>query len=204
MQPPSRDGPATGGAAAAVEQLATLHITDDAIGPGDRAPEFCLPSTAGDLVALGDLLAKGPTVISFIRGEWCSVCQSEVDGLREIYGQVRDAGADLAVITPEGGSQSAKLRRDKALPFDLLCDLDLGVSATYGLLFRLPEHMHAAYVSINRDLPARYGHDGWLLPVPATYVVDAGGIVRAAHVDVDYRRRMAPEAILAALKSLPR
>lgn len=187
-----------------LERLASLQITDDAIGPGDSAPDFCLPSTAGDLVGLDELLAKGPTVISFIRGEWCTVCRSEVDGLREIYDAVRVAGAELAVITPEGGAQSAKLRREKALPFDLLCDLDLGVSATYGLLFRLPEDMHATYVSIDRDLPARYGHDGWLLPVPATYVVDVGGTVRAAHIDVDYRRRMAPEAILTALEDLGR
>ena len=205
MQPPSNDGTtSSGGVEQLLERLASLRITDDAIGPGDSAPDFCLPSTAGELVGLDDLLAKGPVVISFIRGEWCTVCRSEVDGLREIYGKVRGAGAELAVITPEGGAQSAKLRREKGLPFDLLCDLDLGVSATYGLVFRLPDHMHATYVSIDRDLPARYGHDGWLLPMPATYVVDAGGIVRAAHVDVDYRRRMAPEAILTALETVRR
>ncbi len=205
MQSSSSDGNTTGGAGPVerlLDRLSSLNITEDAVSPGDAAPDFCLPNTSGDLVGLDDLLAKGPTVISFIRGEWCSVCQSEVDGLREIYGQIRDAGAELAVITPEGGAQSARLRREKALPFDLLCDLDLGVSATYGLVFRLPEDMHDTYVSIDRDLPARYGHGGWLLPVPATYVVDSGGIVRAAHVDVDYRERMAPEAIIAALDDL--
>ncbi len=207
MQPSSSNDNATGSAGPVerlLDRLASLRITDDAVGPGDAAPDFCLPNTTGELIGLDDLLAKGPTVISFIRGEWCPVCQSEVDGLREIYGQIREAGAELAVVTPEGGTQSAKLRREKALPFDLLCDLDLGVSATYGLVFRLPEDMHETYVSIGRDLPARYGHDGWLLPVPATYVVDAGGIVRAAHVDVDYRERMAPDAIIAALENLRR
>lgn len=185
-----------------LDRLASLRITDDAIGRGDTAPEFCLPSTGGDLVMLDDLLADGPVVISFIRGEWCPVCRSEVDGLREIYPRIRAAGADLAVITPEGGSQSAKLRRDKGLPFDLLCDLDLGVSTTYGLVFRVPEEMREGFLAKDRNLPVRYGHDGWLLPVPATYVVGPDGVIRAAHVDIDYRRRMAPEAILDALADL--
>lgn len=184
------------------DRLASLRMTDAAIDQGDTAPEFCLPSTGGDLVMLRDLLADGPVVISFIRGEWCPVCRSEVDGLREIYPRIRAAGADLAVITPEGGSPSAKLRRDKGLPFDLLCDLDLGVAATYGLVFRLPEEMHQGFLANDRDLPARYGHDGWLLPVPATYVVGTDGLVRAAHVDIDYRNRMDPAAVLAALEVL--
>ena len=204
-QPPSGDdAKSSGSVEQLLERLVSLNIADDAIGPSDSAPDFCLPSTAGDLVGLDDLLANGPVVVSFIRGEWCSVCRSEVDGLRDVYGQVRAAGAELAVITPEGGAKSAKLQRDKDLPFDLLCDLDLGVSATYGLLFRLPDNMHATYVSIDRDLPARYGHDGWLLPVPATYVVGTDGVIHAAHVDIDYRNRMDPDAILAALAALRR
>ena len=205
MEPRSPDRNTTGGAPDVdwlLDRLASLRVAGDAIGQGDAAPEFCLPSTGGDLVVLDDILAKGPAVISFIRGEWCPVCRSEVDGLAEIYGQIRDAGAELAVITPEGGAQSAKLRREKDLPFDLLCDLDLGVSATYGLVFRLPDELHESFLAKDRDLPARYGHDGWLLPVPATYVVGPDGVVRAAHVDIDYRNRMRPGEILKALQGL--
>lgn len=205
MEPSSPDRNTAAGAPDVdwlLDRLATLQVADDAVGPGDAAPDFCLPSTGGDLVGLDDMLEKGPAVVSFIRGEWCPVCQSEVDGLREIYDRIRNAGADLAVITPEGGAQSARLRRDKALPFDLLCDLDLGVSTTYGLVFRLPDEMHQGYLAADRDLPARYGHDGWLLPIPATYVVGTDGRVRAAHVDIDYRNRMDPDVILAALEAL--
>ena len=205
MEPASPERDAAGGAddvERLFDRLASLRMTDAAIGQGDTAPEFCLPSTAGDLVMLQDLLADGPVVISFIRGEWCPVCRSEVDGLREIYPRIRAAGAALAVITPEGGSPSAKLRRDKGLPFDLLCDLDLGVSTTYGLVFRVPEDMRDGFLAKDRNLPVRHGHDGWLLPVPATYVVGTDGIVRVAHVNVDYRQRLAPEAILDALAVL--
>jgi peroxiredoxin len=37
------------------------------------------------------------------------------------------------------------------------------------------------------------------LPIPATFVVGADGIVKARHIDPDYRKRMDVEAILAAV-----
>lgn len=41
-----------------------------AVGEGDAAPDFSLPSTAGDEVQLSELLARGPVILSFYRGRW--------------------------------------------------------------------------------------------------------------------------------------
>jgi len=38
--------------------------------------------------------------------------------------------------------------------------------------------------------------------VPATYVIDQSGVIRASHVDKDYTKRMEPADIVAALKAL--
>lgn len=35
--------------------------------------------------------------------------------------------------------------------------------------------------------------------MPATFVIDGDGVIRAAFADVDYRQRMEPAAIIAAL-----
>jgi peroxiredoxin len=40
-----------------------------------------------------------------------------------------------------------------------------------------------------------------MLPLPATFVVGADGIIRARHVDPDYRKRMEIDELLAALTS---
>jgi peroxiredoxin len=40
------------------------------------------------------------------------------------------------------------------------------------------------------------------LPVPATYVIAQDRHIVLAYIDVDYRKRLAPEAILEALQSL--
>ena len=42
----------------------------------------------------------------------------------------------------------------------------------------------------------------WFLPIPATYVVASDGRVVAAHVDPDFRKRMEPADIVAALVAL--
>jgi peroxiredoxin len=40
------------------------------------------------------------------------------------------------------------------------------------------------------------------LPLPLTFVVDTDGTIRAAQVSADYKQRMEPAAILAALEAL--
>ena len=40
------------------------------------------------------------------------------------------------------------------------------------------------------------------LPTPGTFVLDRSGVVRLAHVDPDYTRRLEPAAILMALRGI--
>ena len=50
---------------------------------------------------------------------------------------------------------------------------------------------------VRRDCPRYQGNDFWMLPMPASFVVDAEGIVRARFIDPDYRKRMAIEDLLS-------
>lgn len=38
--------------------------------PGDRAPDFTLPSNRGDVQSLSQYVAKGPVLLAFHRGTW--------------------------------------------------------------------------------------------------------------------------------------
>ena len=51
-------------------------------------------------------------------------------------------------------------------------------------------------------LAARNGDLNWRLPVPATFIVAQGGLIRFAHVDPDFRRRLDAETIRGALRRL--
>jgi len=52
------------------------------------------------------------------------------------------------------------------------------------------------------DISAYQGNDTWMLPIPATFVVAPDGVVKARFVDPDYRKRMAIEDILAAVRQI--
>ena len=54
----------------ATSDLNGSGILAKAIKVGDLAPDFELNNTESDAVALGDLLDKGPLILSFYRGRW--------------------------------------------------------------------------------------------------------------------------------------
>ncbi len=54
----------------ATEELIRSGIAEKAKKPGDRAPWFTLPNPNGEMVALSALLAGGPVVVTFYRGNW--------------------------------------------------------------------------------------------------------------------------------------
>ena len=61
--------------------------------------------------------------------------------------------------------------------------------------------MARALASIGRSLPKYQGNNSWTLPIPATFVVGVNGRVKKRFVDPDYRRRMAIDDLIAALRS---
>lgn len=62
--------------------------------------------------------------------------------------------------------------------------------------------MKQAYLAAGNDL-SRWNADGeWRLPIPATYVIRRDGRVKLAFVDAEYRNRLEPVEIIAALDRL--
>ncbi len=88
------------------------------------------------------------------------------------------------------------------LTFDVLSDAGNAVARQFGLVYKLPDDLKAAYsTSFGVDLPAVNGDDSGELPIPATFVIGNNGRVQLVHAEIDYRRRLSPEAIIEALRS---
>jgi peroxiredoxin len=68
----------------------------------------------------------------------------------------------------------------------------------------LAEELRPIYTRFNHALPDVNGDDSWVLPIPATYVIDSDGRIALAFVDSDYRVRLEPAQVLSALTSLRR
>jgi peroxiredoxin len=190
---------------ALVADLDRSGLIERALKAGDPMPEFELPSIEGTLVSSADLLARGPLVLSFFRGGWCPYCRLELKALQETLPEIGHQGATLAAITPDSGSAFAATKRANELGFQVLSDLDNGVGLTFGIIFRIPPAIKELYLRLGIDLGARHGNatGEWLLPLPATYIVDRRGVIRHAELDPDFKRRMEPKEIVRALGTLP-
>ena len=87
------------------------------------------------------------------------------------------------------------------LDYSVLSDEGNEVAKDFGLAFEIPEEFrefHDGMVDLdayNRDL-------SYLLPIPATYVVDRDETVRYAYINVDYTMRAEPAEVLSTLDEI--
>lgn len=189
----------------AIDRMITQLRTDPTVGGvqlGAHAPGFTLPEVRGGKVSLEERLRDGPVVVSFYRGGWCPGCNLELRALQQALPRIQALGASIVAISPERIDGSAAVAGRLGLEFDVCTDLDGNVARAYRLSFALPDDVRRIYDSLGLRLADVNADGTWTLPVPATFVIDRDGIVRARHVDADYRRRMEPEAIVDALRDL--
>lgn len=185
-----------------MQRLMSSNITDNASNVGDKAPEFRLPTVKGGDTTLSELLESGPVVLSFYRGGWCPFCNLEFKALHDKLPEMQALGATLIGISPEALAVSQQTAQDNALEFEVLSDEGNRVARDYGLVMIVDEAIRPHYMQWGIDIPTANGDETFELPVPATYVIDQSGVIRAAHVDKDYTKRMEPADIVAALRAL--
>ena len=173
-----------------------------ALKAGDRAPDLRLPDTRGRYIRLKNLLAAGPVVLSFYRGGWCPYCNLELRALQNVLTEITRLGATLIAVSPQTPDESLSTREKNALAFPVLSDAGSETSKSFGIAYDLAEELRPIYTRFGHALPDKNGDDSWVLPIPATYVIDTDGTIALAFVDVDYRNRLEPAEILTALQSL--
>lgn len=187
---------------ALAERFVAAGFGGDALKIGDPMPMFALPNAEGRFVTSDELLRSGPLVISFNRGKWCPFCINELRGLNAARPEFNALGATLAAVSPEVSGSALAMKRKYEFDFEVLCDVDHGVSLAFGLLFRLPPGEHATFLKFGVPLPQLNGNDSWFLPVPGTFVVDRQGIIQLAYANPDFRQRLEVDEILQVLKAL--
>ena len=172
-----------------------------ALKAGDRAPMFTLHDQNGATVSSGDLLAKGPLVVSFYRGVWCPYCNLELQALQEALPRFQELGASLLAISPQNPVNSRKSVRQNHVSFPILSDTHNDVAASFGLKFALPDYLVDLYKNLKNDLPAFNGDASWTLPMPARYVIARDGAIVYSEVNPDYTHRPEPSDMIPVLEA---
>ena len=187
----------------ATEELTANGIKASALKEGDRVDDFILMDAHGGPVRLQSLLDAGPVVISFYRGGWCPYCNIELRGLQRVLPEIKALGASLVAISPQLPDNSLSTEEKHNLMFPVLSDVGNDVARRFGIVFRLPDDLLETYKAFNHGLADMNGEEGATeLPIPATYVLDRSGIIRLAFIEEDYTKRLDPQNILEALRSL--
>ena len=189
-----------------INRVRSSGVLDHALRVNDSAPDFSLPDAFDHEISLSMLLREGPIVISFYRGEWCPFCNLELRALQQALPEINKLGANLIAISPEKPDNGIVLTEKNKLTFPVLSDFRNAVARRFGIVFRVGDEVRDLSKNVFRnDLALRNGEDSYELPVPAKFVIDGRGIVRFAHVNVDYMTgRVEPEEVVAALQAIAR
>jgi len=106
-------------------------------------------------------------------------------------------------LRPQLLDNSLSTQEKDELTFPVLSDVGNKVSMQYGIDFRLGEKLRELYRQFGHPLDLFNGPDGAQhLPVPATFLIDQKGVIRLAHVDADYTRRLDPDDAITSLREL--
>jgi peroxiredoxin len=166
------------------------------------APDFSLPNALGSYTSLEDALKVGAAVVTFYRGGWCPYCNLQLRVYQAVLPAIEASGAMILAVSPQLPDKSLSTSEKNALKFSILSDVGNSIARKFGLVYSLPEELRAALRSNGKELPGINGDETWELPVPATFVIDADKRVVFSFEEIDYRRRLAPEDLVSALRSI--
>ena len=185
-----------------VERLNVIDRGQVGPGLGELMPGFDLPDEKGRLISLTSLLRFGPVVISINRGHWCPYCKLELRSLAAIYSEIVQLGARVISIMPDSAQFTGNYVAQNDLPFPVLSDIDLGYSLSLGLIFWVGAEIQQLYEKAGVELKKYHGNQGYFLPMAAKFIVGRDGRVKARQVNLEFRERMEPEALIATLRQL--
>jgi peroxiredoxin len=127
---------------------------------GSLAPDFTLPSTSGEPVTLSAYRGRHPVLLAFFPLAFSGVCTAEMCAFTEDYDQFAGRGVVVHPVSVDSKYALREFKAKHAMQVELLSDFCREVSALYGVL--LPERSYSTR---------------------AYFLIDAGGVVRWAHVE---------------------
>jgi thioredoxin-dependent peroxiredoxin len=144
---------------------------------GSVAPNFTLPSQAGEMVSLEDFFGRKPVVIFFYPKDDSPGCTREVCAFRDNFEEFGKLDAEVIGISSDSVESHMSFAVKHELSFTLLSDEAGNIRRLYGV-------------------PKTFG----LFPGRVTYVIDKEGVVRHVFASQLSVARHVQEA-LTALRS---
>jgi peroxiredoxin Q/BCP len=98
---------------------------------GDRAPDFSLPGTSGD-VRLRELLGRGPVLLAFYVEDATPGCSTQLQSLIDAHDILSELGVHIVAVSADSvESHHAFAERLGGVPFPLASDAGTAVAQQY-------------------------------------------------------------------------
>jgi len=99
--------------------------------PGDRAPDFTLPTDTGEMLSLQSL--RGRKVVLWVYpAAMTPGCTTQACDFRDSLSSLQAAGLQVVGISPDTPEALARFRERDGLTFPLVGDRDKAVLTAYG------------------------------------------------------------------------
>lgn len=98
---------------------------------GDPAPDVALPDESGKVHRLSDQRGRW-TILYFYSKDDTPGCTVEACEFRDTNDTIRERGAEVWGVSPQGAASKRAFREKFGLPFALLADEDHAVAEAYG------------------------------------------------------------------------
>jgi peroxiredoxin len=134
--------------------------TSSVLTPGSKAPDFRLPSTPDQTVALQEFHGR-PVILVFYPADWSPVCGDQTSLYNELLPEFQRFGAEMLGISVDGAWCHLAFANDRKLRFPLLADFE-------------PKGAVARAYGVYRS------QDGFT--ERALFVIDGDGIIRWSYV----------------------
>ena len=161
----------------------------DVLRPGRPLPYFRATDEKGNELDSDGLKGK-PTVILFVRGNWCPFCSRQVANLTKHYQDINERGARLILITPKPLETTRRVAEFFEFDFEFWLDDDLSIASKLGLV---------QSGGVPSDQHQEYGNDTmW----PTSLVVDRDNVIRYASVSKMIADRPDPRKFVQVLDTI--
>ena len=149
------------------------------VQPGERAPDFTLPSHDGPPVTLSEVLKTSAVVLFFYPKDDTPGCTKEACGFRDTYDDFVEAGATVIGISSDSIASHRRFAEKHNLPFHLVSDGSGSVRAAY----RVPKTL-------------------FVMPGRTTFVIDQSGLVRMSFTNARNAKQHVREALAVVRRGL--
>ncbi|MCJ8322236.1 MAG: redoxin domain-containing protein [Colwellia sp.] len=177
------------------------QVRENSLTVGDVVQSGKLYGSNGKIFELNDLLSQAPLIITFARGAWCPYCMLELQEWNKFIKSI-DNEINIVAVSAERADLLEVAKADNQLDFPFLEDKFYHLARKFGLTYEVDAQMKEVLLKWGIDLAIRTCIDDFILPIPATYIVNKNNEICYAFLEEDYTERAEPQDVYNKYKTL--